>query len=48
MNVPFNTAPDRGACRGEPPGRAKARKYIAQVKRYLREHIWTTPDFQQP
>jgi hypothetical protein len=27
---------------------AQAEKYIAQVKRYLREHIWTTRDFQQP
>ncbi len=27
---------------------APAQKYIAAVKRYLREHIWTTRDFQQP
>jgi hypothetical protein len=27
---------------------APAQHYIAAVKRYLREHIWTTPDFQQP
>ncbi len=25
-----------------------AQQYIAKVKLYLREHIWTTPDFQQP
>ncbi len=25
-----------------------AQTYIAAVKRYLREHIWTTRDFQQP
>jgi hypothetical protein len=25
-----------------------AQRYIAGVERYLREHIWTTPDFQQP
>jgi hypothetical protein len=25
-----------------------AQQYIAQVKRYLSERIWTTPDFQQP
>jgi len=27
---------------------APARRYISQVKRYMREHIWTKPDFQQP
>ncbi len=25
-----------------------AQQYIAQVKRYLSQRIWTTPDFQQP
>ena len=25
-----------------------AQQYIRFVKKYLRERIWTTPDFQQP
>jgi hypothetical protein len=27
---------------------APAEQYIAKVKQYLKERIWTTPDFQQP
>jgi autotransporter family porin len=27
---------------------APAQQYIAKVRQYLREKIWTTPDFQQP
>jgi hypothetical protein len=27
---------------------APAQQYIARVRQYLRERIWTHPDFQQP